>query len=337
MATPTLPRMKILVTGAGGFVGGRLAARLAAGGHEVIAWCRDERPATLDFFAAAGSLVRVRGDVRDADLWQRLMVRYAPQAVIHLAAESQVRRALANPRDTWTANLLGTLEALEAVRCASRRPAAIIVASTDKAYGPPVRLPYDENHPLGGRAPYDASKAAADMCARSYAASFDLPVAITRSANIYGGGDLNPDRIIPEACRAILEKRDVVLRSDGSPERDYLHVEDFCSAYELLLARTAGGQGTPGEVFNIGTGRGTAVRDVVQGLLAAAGPSAHGLAMTLAPALPRTEIDRQILDAGRLTAATGWRPRHDLASGLRETWQWYRDHEAAVLAAFATG
>jgi CDP-glucose 4,6-dehydratase len=329
--------MKVLVTGAGGFLGGRLAARLATAGHDVIAWCRDERPATLDFFAPAGGIVRVRGDVRDGALWQRLMVRYAPQALIHLAAESQVRRALANPRETWAANLLGTVEALEAARCASERPLALIVASTDKAYGPPERLPYDETHPLRGSAPYDASKAAADLCARSYAASYGLPVAITRSANIYGGGDLNPDRIIPETCRAILERRHVVLRSDGSPERDYLHVEDVCSAYELLLARLAAGQGIPGEVFNIGSGRGTAVRDVVQKVLDAAGPAAQGLAMTLAPALPRTEIDRQILDAGRLVAATGWQPRYDLAHGLEDTWAWYRDHQAAVLAALRTG
>ena len=172
---------------------------------------------------------------------------------------------------TGGALVTGTVEALEAVRRAGDPPRAVVVASSDKAYGPPRRLPYDETHPLEGRAPYDASKSAADLCARSYAATYGLPVAVTRAANLYGGGDLNVDRIVPETCRALLERRDVVLRSDGSPERDYMHVEDAVDGYLLLAEAVEAGRVAPGEAFNLGTGRGTPVRVVVETIVRAAG------------------------------------------------------------------
>lgn len=317
--------MNILITGAGGFLGGWLASSLARRGDAVIAWCRDDRPVTLDFLPAPG-VTRVRGDIRDGAAWDRILVRYQPEAIVHLAAESQVRRALELPREAWTSNLLGTVECLESVRRKLAPVKAVVVASSDKAYGPAAYLPYDEKHPLNARAPYDASKAAADICARSYASTYDLPVVVTRSANIYGGGDLNKDRIIPETCRAILEKRDVVLRSDGSPERDYLYVEDACAGYAVILEALRGGRIAPGEVFNFGTNRGSSVRTVVETLLRAAGSHAASISLKLGPAHPRSEIDHQILDASKLTAALGWTPKHSLEDGLRLTWEWHLEN-----------
>lgn len=322
--------MKVLITGAGGFLGGWLASYLSRRGNQVIAWCRDDRPTTLDFFSDH-AVPRVREDVRDGAAWDRIMVRYQPDALVHLAAESQVRRALALPRETWTSNLQGTVEAMEAARRHRGMLKAIVVASTDKAYGPPVYLPYDESHPLMARAPYDASKAAADMCARSYASTYGLPVAVTRSANIYGGGDLNKDRIIPEVCRAILEGRDIVLRSDGTPERDYVYVEDTCAGYELILTALFEGTMESGEVFNFGSARSTAVKAVVELLLQSAGEEAKGLKVKLGEAHPHTEIDRQCLSAAKIKKLLGWAPRCDLAEGLKKTWDWHFSNREKLL------
>jgi CDP-glucose 4,6-dehydratase len=180
---------------------------------------------------------------------------------------------------------------------------------------------------LDPRYPYDVSKAATDMIARSYWHTFGLPVAVTRFANLYGGGDLNRSRLIPEAIGAALAGRAPVIRSDGSPERDFLYVEDAVEAY-LRLAEALDGEGARGEAFNAGGGRPHAVRDVVARICAIAGtdvePDVRG------SGTPDGEIDRQYVDASKLRGLTGWQPRVDLDDGLRRTVEWYRAHPSAL-------
>jgi CDP-glucose 4,6-dehydratase len=211
--------------------------------------------------------------------------------------------------------------------CRRHEVARVVVASSDKAYGSHDALPYSEDHELRARFPYDVSKACADLIARSYWHSYGLPVAVTRCANLYGGGDLNASRLIPEAVAAALAGRAPVIRSDGTPERDFLHVEDAVAAY-LALASALDGDGARGEAFNAGSGRSWAVREVVEAVCRAAGsdvrPDVRGTGT------PPGEIDRQWVDASRLRTLTGWEPRIDLDDGLARTVAWYRAHPVAL-------
>jgi CDP-glucose 4,6-dehydratase len=202
----------------------------------------------------------------------------------------------------------------------------VIVASSDKAYGAHEQLPYREDAPLQPVYPYDVSKAAADLVARSYGRGSDLPVAVTRFANLYGGGDLNFSRLIPESVSAVLDGRSPVIRSDGSPERDYLYVEDGARAYLEIDSALSSGMGDA-EAFNAGWGEPHSVREVVDLVCdladAEVKPDFQGAGV------PEGEIDRQYLDSTKLREATGWKPEVDLREGLSRTLEWYSEHPEA--------
>ena len=182
----------------------------------------------------------------------------------------------------------------------------VVFASSDKAYGASPELPYREDFPLRAASPYDASKAAADVIARSYADSYGMSLAVTRFANIYGGGDLNFSRLIPETVVAVLDGRAPVIRSDGSPERDFLYVDDAVAAYLAVAAALERGEAR-GEAFNAGGERPHSVREVVD-LVAAAG-GGEVAPEYLGSGTPVGEIDRQYVDSTKLRELTGWRAR----------------------------
>jgi CDP-glucose 4,6-dehydratase len=264
------------------------------------------------------------GDLRDAERVQAVMDQHRPDAVFHLAAQAIVGTALSSPVPTFQSNIEGTWNLMEAAR--GFGAGRVVVASSDKAYGAHEVLPYTEDASLQPVYPYDVSKAAADMIARSYWHTYELPVAVTRFANIYGGGDLNFSRLIPETVSAVLDGRRPVIRSDGSPERDFLYAEDVARAYVAISDTLADGRGA-GEAFNAGWGRPHAVREVV-GLICELGgaevePDIRG------EGNPEGEIDRQYLDAAKIGAVTGWRPEVDLREGLGRTIDWYRAHPEA--------
>jgi CDP-glucose 4,6-dehydratase len=314
------------VTGAYGLLGSWLCRALLDGGARVAVLQRDV--AAVSALALDGTEARctvVRGDVRDVELIERILGEEEVDTVFHLAAQTLVGTARQSPLSTWETNVRGTWMVLEA--CRRHGVARVVVASSDKAYGAHDELPYREGHALEPRFPYEVSKACADLVARSYWHSYGLPVAVTRCANLYGGGDLNRSRLVPEAVVAALSGRAPVLRSDGSPERDFLYVEDAVAAY-LALARALDGDGARGEAFNAGSGRSWPVRDVVQAVCRAAGidlpPDVRGTGT------PAGEIDRQWVDASRLRALTGWEPRVGLDDGLARTVAWYRRHLAAL-------
>ena len=198
-----------------------------------------------------------------------------------------------------------------------------MVASSDKAYGPHDRLPYTEDSALQPVFPYDVSKAATDLIARSYWHTYGLPVAVTRFANLYGGGDRNFSRLIPETVTAVLDGRRPIIRSDGSPERDFLYVEDAASAY-LAIARALSAGDAGGEAFNAGWGRPHPVREVVK-LICDLGPG------DVEPDYrgagnPNGEIDRQYLDSTKIRERIGWAPEVDLREGISRTLEWYAAH-----------
>jgi CDP-glucose 4,6-dehydratase len=316
----------VLVTGGYGLLGAWLIPALLDRGDRVTALKRDDAtPSVLALQGVEERVNVVHGDVRDGRLVLRALAEYEVDTVFHLAAQTLVGAAGRSPVPTFEANVQGTWELLEA--CRQAEVSRVVVASSDKAYGPARELPYTEAHPLLARYPYDASKAAADIVARSYWHSYGLPVAVTRFANLYGGGDLNRSRLIPEAVAAAIAGRGPVIRSDGSPQRDFLYVQDAVGAY-LAIADALDGDGARGEAFNAGTGEPRSVGEVVRLVCRLAGSDAEP--DIRGAGVPEREIDRQYVDASKLRGLTGWMPSVALEEGLQRTVEWYRRHPAAL-------
>lgn len=319
-----------LVSGAHGFVGSHLARALLQRGDDVrvldrpaprLADVGGERVSGLDLLGIRGEVELVETDLRDAESVAAAVM--GCESVFHLAAQTIVGVARESPLETFEVNVRGAWNVFEA--CRVHQVERVVFASSDKAYGASPELPYREDFPLRAAYPYDASKAAADTIARSYATAYDLPLAVTRFANVYGGGDLNFSRLIPETVIAVLDGRPPVIRSDGSPERDFLHVDDAVSAYLAIAGALA--NGAAGEAFNAGGERPHSVREVVELIAAAAGagiaPDFQGTGN------PDGEIDRQFVDSSKLREMTGWRPKVELGEGLRRTLDWYCEHPEA--------
>src|SRR5687768_1402645 len=232
----------VLVTGATGFLGSHLTQLLVDAGAEVTVLRRDRVPPSSIEARWAAHVTWVDGVVEDQALLERTLGEHRIRAAFHLAAQTQVGVANANPVSTFDANIRGTWSLLEAVR-RSPRVEQVVVASSDKAYGSQPHLPYTEAMPLGAVHPYDVSKACADMLAISYHATWGVPVAITRCGNFFGPGDRNWDRLVPGTIRSLLQGERPVIRSDGSLVRDYLYVVDGALAYlrlaEAMLADPA--------------------------------------------------------------------------------------------------
>jgi CDP-glucose 4,6-dehydratase len=322
---------RALVTGGHGFVGSHLARELLSRGEAVRVLDRPGprtadvggiRRSGLDLLGIRDEVELVEADLRDVDGVTGAVA--GVDSVFHLAAQTIVGVARESPLDTFEVNVRGAWNVFEACRAAE--VGRILFASSDKAYGSSPDLPYLEDFPLRASFPYDASKAAADIVARSYARAYGLPLAVTRFANVYGGGDLNFSRLVPETVIAVLDGRRPVIRSDGSPERDFLHVDDAVGAY-LAIAAALESNGTAGQAFNAGGDWPHSVREVVE-LVAAAGggelePDYQG------EGNPDGEIDRQFVDSTKLRELTGWRPEVELGDGLRRTLEWYRGHPEA--------
>ena len=314
----------VLVTGAEGFIGSWLAERLLREGARVVVPRRDVHPDSR--FAVDGIVERcdlVQADIVDYEALLRILNEHEVRVVFHLAAQTIVGTANRSPLSTFDTNVRGTYLLLEACRTTGvvgDPVERVVVASSDKAYGAHDELPYREDSPLQPSFPYDVSKACTDMVARCYAITYELPVAVTRLANVYGGGGFNWSRIVPDSARALARVDRPVIRSDGTPERDYLYVEDAVDAY-LAVADSLQRPEMRGRAWNVGRGEPISVLDVVHRLIAVSGrelePDVKGTG------IPPGEIPRQFLDSTPLREELGWEPRVGLDDGLRETWEWY--------------
>ena len=312
----------VLVTGASGLLGGWLVRELLERGARVVILERDLVPdCLLEQEGLAARCVRVRGDIKDFRDVERALQQYQVTTLFHLAAQTIVGTAKRSPYETFESNVRGTWVVLEAARQAQLLE-AIVVASSDKAYGPSEQLPYTEEHPLGGIGPYDVSKSMADLAARSYGQTYGLPLVTVRCGNLYGPGDLHFDRLIPEMIRARLRGEIPVIRSTGRAQRDYLFVGDAVLAY-LSLAEHAGEPGVRGEAFNISPARPWTVLEVcrlVDEVLGVDEP-AHRI---LGTAEQEGEIPHQTLDCRKAAERIGWRAETGLRQGLEITAAWYR-------------
>lgn len=326
----------VFVTGATGLVGGWLVKRLVAAGADVVCLVRDWVPQSELIAGGWTDKVRVvRGDLCDQPLMERILGEYEVGTVMHLAAQAIVGIANRNPVGTFETNVAGTWKLLEACR---RSPLVkqIVVASSDKAYGDCETLPYNEDTPLAGRHPYDASKSCADLIAQSYASTFGLPVCITRCGNFYGGGDLNWNRIIPGTIRSILRGQRPVIRSDGQFVRDYFYVEDGVAAYMLLAEKMAERPQLAGEAFNFSN-------DVPLTVIQLVDLIRQSLGSELSPEIlgqASHEIRAQYLSSAKARQLLDWAPLYSLEEGLARTMAWYReflDPQAVASIPFPAG
>lgn len=310
-----------LVTGATGLVGGWLVKRLVAAGADVVCLVRDWVPqCELVRSGQIEGVKVVRGDIRDQALLERTLGEFEIDTVFHLAAQTIVGIANRNPVSTFESNIQGTWALLEAAR---RSPAVrqIVIASSDKAYGDQQVLPYDEDAPLEGRHPYDVSKSCADLIAQTYAKSYDLPVAVTRCGNFYGGGDLNWSRIVPGTVRALLAGQRPVIRSDGSLIRDYFYVEDGAAAYMMLAEKLAAEPALRGQAFNFSNELQVTVLQLTEALTKVVGSALQPDIRNEA----KNEIQHQYLTAAKARRMLGWEPLFTLETGLERTVEWYRE------------
>jgi len=318
---------RVFVTGATGFLGANLVTRLVKEQAAVVCLQRDAvQPNSFDLFGLRDKVTVVNGDVQDLSLLQRILNEYEIDSVFHLAAQAIVGAANRSPISTFETNVRGTYMLLEACRL-SPSVKRVVVASSDKAYGSNTTLPYREDLPLHGTFPYDVSKSCTDLLARSYALTYDLPVVVTRSANIYGPGDINLSRIIPGTIVAVLKNESPIIRSDGTPLREFIFVDDVVSAYLTLAENISRAKG---EAFNIGSDRPVQILELTNRIIDLAGSNGDIEPRIMLKSKIEHEIDAQYLSADKIHSLLDWRAEVDLDAGLNISIAWYRDNLARL-------
>ena len=317
-----LSGLNILVTGGTGVIGSWLIKKLVKLGLNttILLW-GDKLNPELERTNLLDLTTNIQGSLTDMKLLESIVHQHQINLVFHLGAQAIVETALADPFTTFESNIRGTYNLLEACRTNNQNVKGIIVASSDKAYGTHANLPYTENASLNGIYPYEVSKSCTDLLARSYGLTYNLPVSIARCGNVYGGGDLNWNRIIPGTILELFNERNPVLRSDGSHVRDYIYVEDIVDGYLTLASNTVCGI-EYGQAFNFGNNNPVSVINLVETITKYMGKE-H-----LQPKITNTahgEIHSQYLDSSKANHLLQWEPQYSLETGLIQTIEWYTD------------
>lgn len=311
----------VLVTGASGLLGSWMVKALLAQQANVVVLVRDRVADSLFFTEELSTKVTVAvGDLLDMALLLRVLNEYDIQTVFHLGAQAIVGYANRSPLSTFESNIRGTWQLLEACRL-SPWVKRIVVASSDKAYGAQVELPYIEDAPLQGRFPYDVSKSCADLLAQSYFHTYKLPVCVTRCGNFFGGGDLHFNRIVPGTIKSILDGQAPEIRSSGLLIRDYIYVKDVVDAY-LTLAEKMEDDAILGHAFNFSTDQPFSVLQLVDVIL----QLMH--AQDFKPVIKNQatcEIPEQHLNSDKARRMLGWQAKYGVRAGLEETIAWYKE------------
>ena len=296
---------RTLITGTNGFIANRLIDYC---GEDVIGLSRG-----TNFRRGEVKCTEVHGDVLDLELLKRLISDFEIELIYHLAAKSIVRIANTNPRYAFEDNYMGTVNVLEAVR--QINPAIkVICASSDKSYGDHENLPYTEDMALQAGDPYSTSKACADLVAQSYHKTYGLNINIVRSANIYGGGDMNLSRLIPNTITKILKgEKPIAYSGVLGYKREFIHVDDVCNAYTTIAEH-----GVPGHAYNVGTGNVFSVAELIQ--MIADELNWTGGIDIIKKSFP--EIQTQYLSSEKIKEI-GWKPEIAMREGLKKTISWY--------------
>ena len=318
----------VLITGINGFIGGNLAKQLCSYGATIIGITNSgKKNKFLEYEKILNKIKLYKVNIIDKKNIDKLISKHNIQICFHLAAQVDVNVSKVDPYETFETNIKGTYNLLDAL---SRKKTvkSIVVASSDKAYGeyPISQLPYKEHFDLKPIYPYDVSKAAADMISKSYTTSlFNLPIIITRFANIYGPGQLNFTALIPDCILALLKLKKFTPRSNGKNKRDFLFVRDVCDLYMCLSYNLYKDKNLSGEIFNAGTKQGYSVDNVVKKLCNQTGNQSlyQQIKKEFSNKKTTGEIQHQFMTYEKLKKSFGWFPKYDLDKGLIETYNWY--------------
>lgn len=311
----------VLVTGADGFIGGWIAKGLVEKGANVATIMRDVRKKNnIEVLGIKNKINIIYGDLINFSDCERAINEYEIECCFHIAAQAIVRIANNSPLSTFESNIRGTWNIMEACRL-SKSVKGVVVATSDKAYGQQKVLPYTEDSPLLGYYPYDASKACADIITTYYFKTYNVPVAVTRNANTYGMADMNFSRLVPEVILSLLKGKEPVIRSDGTPERDYMFIRDAVNAY-LALGENLHRKDVAGQAFNFGTGVPISVLELYNKITSIMGKSVKPKILNQA----ENEIDKQYLSIEKVKKVLGWQPKYSLDEGLKETIEWYKNY-----------
>jgi CDP-glucose 4,6-dehydratase len=312
---------KVLITGFEGFLGSNLTKTLIPSGAKIFGLdIKVRRKNTILAKADYSKITVIKGSVVNYKLLKGILIRNKINIIFHLAAEAIVGKCQRNPLRAFSSNIKGTWNILEACR-SSKNMQAIIIASSDKAYGAHKELPYKEEASLIGRHPYDVSKSCADLIACAYAHTFSLPVAVTRCGNIYGPGDFNFSRLVPDAFRCALTGRQLLVRSDGLSTRDYVFVDDIVSGY-ITLAEKLSKLSLSGEAFNFSDEDPKTVIELINMIFKCAKQKPNYKIMNRA----KYEIKHQYLLSRKARKLLGWKPEFTMAAGLARTIGSYSDY-----------
>lgn len=320
---------KVIVTGANGFLASHLTISLLEKSAEVTGIIKETIPASFLNLQLKEkkykNLKLLKGDIVDYSFIKKLFKTFRPDICLHIAAQAIVGKANESPIPTLKTNIQGTWNILDVIREFSSAT-KIVVASSDKAYGEHKKLPYLETAALQALHPYDASKACTDILARTYAHTYNLAVAVTRCANIYGPGDLNFSRIIPDTIRSVILNKKPIIRSNGTPLRDYVYIADIVTAY-LVLAKSLyqNKDKIKGEVFNFGTGKPVSVVKLVNLIVEISGNKSLQPQILIKNKI-KGEIDKQYLSANKAAKVLKWAADYTLSEGLKLTFQWYKEY-----------
>lgn len=313
----------VFITGVNGFVGSHLTESLIEKKANITALIKEEIPNSYIILSKTIDKVNVvRGSLVDYELIKKTVDENNIEVCFHLGAQAIVTIANKKPLPTFESNIKGTWNLLEACRL-SKTIKRIVIASSDKAYGDQEKLPYTEESPLLGLHPYDASKACTDILARTYFHSYNLPLAVVRCGNIYGPGDLNFSRIIPDTIRSLLKNQEPIIRSDGTPKRDYIYIKDVSNAY-ILLAKNLHREDVLGEAFNFGNNNPISVLDLVNKIIKISGKDLKP--KILGKGVLKGEIKNQYLAIEKARKVLNFEPAYSLEHGLKITWEWYKEH-----------
>ena len=309
----------VFVTGATGVLGSWLTQYLVGQKANVTILLRDTVPMSQLYISGTINKVNVaRGSLERFEDAERSLNEYEIDTCFHLGAQTIVTTANRSPISTFESNIKGTWNLLEAAR-KSELIERFVFASSDKSYGEHEELPYTEETPLRGSNPYDVSKSCSDLIAQTYYNTYKMPIAIARLGNIYGGGDLNFNRIVPGTIKSLLSGQSPVIRSDGTYRRDYLYVKDAVEAYVLLCEKLEQ-KNVVGNAFNFSTNDNLTVLDIVNRITTLMKKT------KIRPKILGTtkgEIKNQSLSWKKAGQILNWKPKYRLEQGLKETIEWY--------------
>jgi len=319
----------VLMTGVNGFIGGNLAKKLILMGSKVIGISHnDAKQKFLEYEKVNKKITNYKLDLKSYNSIKYIVSKHKIDICFHLAAQVDVNKAKLDPFETFESNIRGTYNLLEVLKN-TKSIKSIIVASSDKAYGeyPKKDLPYLESYDLRAIYPYDVSKAAADIIAKSYACDlFKLPVVTTRFSNIYGPGQLNFSALIPDCILANLGYKEFTPRGNGNNIRDFLYIDDVVDLYLCLAYSLDKNCNLRGEVFNAGTGVGHKVKDIILKLCnLAENKNLYRKVQNKFKNRKLTgEIENQYMEYAKLNKYFNWKPEYELDKGLKNTFDWYK-------------